>query len=60
MTYEGMLQNLDIVVRDLMKEGKDVNEILKMPYYYVLQILDERHTNKVVSDAKADAMFANF
>ncbi|MCE4965307.1 phage tail assembly chaperone GT [Staphylococcus chromogenes] len=55
-----MLQNLDIVVRDLMKEGKDVNEILKMPYYYVLQILDERHTNKVVSDAKADAMFANF
>lgn len=55
-----MVKHLDIVVRDLIKEGKDVNEVLKMPYHYVLQILDERNTNKVVSDAKADAIFANF
>lgn len=55
-----MLNHLDIVVRELVKEGKDVNEVLKMPYHYVLQILDERNTNKVTSDAKADAIFANF
>ncbi|WP_422936894.1 phage tail assembly chaperone GT, partial [Staphylococcus lugdunensis] len=28
-----MLNHLDIVVRDLVKEGKDVNEVLKMPYH---------------------------
>lgn len=55
-----MLNHLDIVVRDLVKEGKDVNEVLNMPYHYVLKILDERNTNKVTSDAKADAIFANF
>lgn len=55
-----MQQNLDIVVRDMMENGKDINEILKMPFHYVLQILDERNTNKVVSDAEADKMFANF
>ena len=60
LTYSSMLNHLDIVVRDLVKEGKDVNEVLKMPYHYVLQILDERNTNKVTSDAKADAIFANF
>ncbi|WP_058591714.1 phage tail assembly chaperone GT [Mammaliicoccus sciuri] len=60
MTYKGMLQNLDVIVRDFMKEGKDVNDVLKMPLHYVMQILDDRHTNKVVSDAKADAIFAKF
>ncbi|MFR6532010.1 MAG: phage tail assembly chaperone GT [Staphylococcus simulans] len=53
-----MLKNFDIVVRDMVKEGKDVNDVLAMPFHYVLQILDERHTNKVTSDAKADALFA--
>ncbi|MBW0761333.1 phage tail assembly chaperone GT [Mammaliicoccus lentus] len=55
-----MLQNLDIIVRDFMKDGKDVNAVLQMPLHYMMQILDERHTNKVVSDDKADAIFANF
>ncbi|GGA93185.1 phage tail assembly chaperone GT [Staphylococcus muscae] len=53
-----MLKNLDIVVRDLIKEGKDVNDVLKMPFYYVLQILNERYTNKVISDDKADAILS--
>lgn len=53
-----MLKNLDIVIRDLIKEGKDINDVLKMPFYYVLQILDERHTNKVISDTKADAILS--
>lgn len=55
-----MRKNLDVVVRDMLENGKDINEILKMPLHYVLQILDERNTNKVISDAEADAMFANF
>ena len=27
----------------MMKEGKDVNEILKMPYTFMLDILEERN-----------------
>lgn len=30
------------LVRDLMKEGKDVNEILNMPIHYVNEILKEK------------------
>lgn len=26
-----------------MKEGKDVNEILNMPFHFVLQLLEEKH-----------------
>lgn len=28
------------------KEGKDVNEILNMPYHYVVQLLEERQKPK--------------
>lgn len=33
-------------VRDLMKEGKDINEILNMPIHYVDEILKEKVTIK--------------
>lgn len=53
-----MLRNLDKVVRDMVKEGQPAEQVLKMPFYYVLQTLDEKHTNKVDSDAKADALLS--
>ena len=33
-------------VRDLMKEGKNVNEILDMPIHYVTEILKEKNKPK--------------
>lgn len=32
-----------------MKEGKDVNEILKMPFHYIVQILEEENKPKQVT-----------
>jgi len=29
-----------------MKDGKDINEILNMPYHFVIEILDERNKPK--------------
>lgn len=37
---------MDKFVRDLMKEGKDINEILNMPINYVMDILKEKITVK--------------
>lgn len=34
---------MDKLVRDMMKNGKDINEILDMPYHYLLQILEEKN-----------------
>ncbi len=33
---------MDRFARDLMKEGKDINEILNMPINYVMEILKEK------------------
>ncbi|REH88574.1 hypothetical protein DOS83_14035 [Staphylococcus felis] len=57
MTYEGMQRNLDKVVKSMIENGTPADQVLKMPFHYLLQILDERHTNKVVSDSHADALF---
>lgn len=32
---------MDIFIRDSMKNGKDVNEVLNMPYHFVLQLFTE-------------------
>lgn len=37
---------MDKVLLDMTKEGKDVNEILNMPYHYVVQLLEERQKPK--------------
>lgn len=29
-----------------MESGKDINEILKMPYFFILQLLEERNKPK--------------
>ncbi|UXS21172.1 phage tail assembly chaperone GT [Staphylococcus delphini] len=52
-----MQRNLDKVVKDMIENGTAADQVLKMPFHYLLQILDERHTNKVVSDSHADALF---
>ena len=31
-----------VVMKDLMKDGKDINEILDMPYEFVVEILREK------------------
>lgn len=33
---------LDILILDLLKEDKDINEILNMPYHFLLDILNEK------------------
>lgn len=47
---------MDKLVRDMMKNGKDINEILDMPYHYVLQILDERNQKKNLSEKEQEAI----
>lgn len=58
MTYKGMQKNLDKVVKQMIENGTPADQVLRMPFYYVLQILDERHINKVETDEKADALFS--
>lgn len=36
------MESMDKFARDLMKEGKDINEILDMPVHYVMEILKEK------------------
>jgi len=37
---------MDKLVLDLMKEGKDINEVLDMPFNYVIELLGERNKPK--------------
>lgn len=37
---------MDKLVLSLMKEGKDINEILAMPYYFLLELLQEQNKPK--------------
>ncbi|MBN6887026.1 phage gp16-like protein [Cytobacillus horneckiae] len=34
---------MDKLIMDLMKEGKDINEILNMPFHFMLEVLKEKH-----------------
>lgn len=34
---------MDKFVRDMMKAGKDINEVLNMPIHYVTEILKEKN-----------------
>ena len=34
---------LDKLILELMKGGKDINEVLAMPYHFVIEILKERN-----------------
>ena len=37
---------MDKLILDLMKNGKDVNEILNMPFHFVIEILKEKNKPK--------------
>jgi len=37
---------MDRLVMDLVKEGKDINEIMSMPFHYLLGMLEERNKPK--------------
>lgn len=40
------MEYTDRVITELMKEGKDINEILNMPYHYIVQLLEDRQKPK--------------
>lgn len=37
---------MDKLILDLMKEGKDINEILNMPFHFMLELLEEKNKPK--------------
>ena len=37
---------MDKVIIDLIKDGKDINEVLNMPYHFVIELLQERNKPK--------------
>lgn len=37
---------MDKLILDLMKDGKDINEILSMPYHFLIEILSEKNKPK--------------
>lgn len=45
-TPEKQKEYLDKLILSLIDEGKDINEILDMPYHFVLEILNERNKPK--------------
>lgn len=48
-TPEKQKEYLDKLILDLMKNGKDINEVLAMPYHFVIEILRERNKPKQTS-----------
>ncbi len=53
-----MLENMDTIMLDLIENGKDPNEVLKMPFYYVLSLYENK--SKVASEDKAEALLDAF
>ncbi|MFE4242643.1 phage tail assembly chaperone GT [Peribacillus butanolivorans] len=37
---------MDKLILDLMKDGKDINEILSMPYHFLIEILRDKNNPK--------------
>lgn len=42
-TPEKQKEYLDKLIFDLMHQGKDINEILNMPYNFIIEILKDRN-----------------
>lgn len=53
-----MLKNMDVLMMDLMENGKDANEVLNMPFYYVLSIYQNK--NNDISEEKVEALIDAF
>ncbi|WP_437828943.1 phage tail assembly chaperone GT [Niallia taxi] len=37
---------MDKIILDLIKEGKDINEILNMPFHFMIEVLEEQNKPK--------------
>jgi len=46
-TAEKQKEYLDKLILSFVESGKDINEVLAMPYHFVLEILSERNKPKV-------------
>lgn len=42
-TPQKQKEYMDKLIMDLMKEGKDINEILTMPYHFLIELLKEKN-----------------
>lgn len=52
MTYNDALKDMRQVIRTLTKDGKDINEVLDMPYHFLIGVLEEKkNKSKVVEDS---------
>lgn len=56
MTYQDMIDDMREVVRDLVKEGKDINEVLDMPFHFLVDVIKDKkkRINIVDDDAAAE------
>lgn len=52
-TPEKQKEYLDKLILDFMKNGKDINEVLAMPYHFVIEILRERNKPKQTNSLRA-------
>lgn len=37
---------MDKLILNMVKEGKDVNDVLNMPFHFVMELLSEQHKPK--------------
>ncbi|WP_192977861.1 phage tail assembly chaperone GT [Mammaliicoccus vitulinus] len=54
-TWEEHKQNLKKLIRDMAKEGKDINEILKLPFNFIMDELTEEDKTKERKESMLDA-----
>ena len=45
-TAEKQKEYLDKIILNFMKGGKDINDVLDMPYHFVIELLRERNKPK--------------
>ncbi|WP_034261760.1 phage tail assembly chaperone GT [Bacillus sp. J33] len=45
-TIEKQKEYLDKLILSFVEKGKDINEVLAMPYHFVIEILSERNKPK--------------
>lgn len=48
---------MDRIIKDMMDNGKDINEILDMPFHFVLSILNEKVKPEAVVEKSLIAAF---
>lgn len=54
MTYSDAMKDMRQVIRSLTKEGKDINEVLDMPFHFLIGILGEKAENIKIIEGEDD------